>query len=96
MSRHVEEWCLQVEQSMKTAVKKHMKNAILRFTNQPMEEWVLDYPQQVSISVIHLIISQEVNEILSHVELETWDTNDHDPNLVGQTFLDEKVTISNK
>ena len=33
---------------------------------------------------------------MSHVELETWNTNEHDPNLVGQTFLDEKVTISAK
>lgn len=33
---------------------------------------------------------------MSHVELETWNTNEHDPNLVGQTFLDEKVTISTK
>ena len=41
---------------MRVSVKKHMKNGILRFSNQPIEEWVLDYPQQVAISVLHIVL----------------------------------------
>ena len=57
MGRSIENWLVGVEDAMRVSVKKHMKNAILRFANQPIEEWVGDYPQQVAISVIHLVIS---------------------------------------
>ena len=45
MSKKIEEWFQVVEDSMRISVKKHMKNGILRFSNQPIEEWILDYPQ---------------------------------------------------
>ena len=57
MGRSIENWLVGVEDAMRVSVKKHMKNAILRFANQPIEEWIGDYPQQVAISVIHLVIS---------------------------------------
>jgi hypothetical protein len=47
-----------------------MKNAILRFANQPLEEWLGDYPQQVAISVLHLVISQEINDTLANTDFE--------------------------
>ena len=47
-----------------------MKNAILRFANQPLEEWLGDYPQQVAISVIHLVISQEISDTLGNNDFE--------------------------
>jgi len=55
---------------MRVSVKKHMKNAILRFANQPLEEWLGDYPQQVAISVLHLVISQEINDTLANTDFE--------------------------
>ena len=45
MNKKIEEWLQIVEDSMRISVKKHMKNGILRFSNQPIEEWILDYPQ---------------------------------------------------
>jgi len=42
-----------------------MKSAIERFVTEPIEEWALDYPQQVSISVLSLILSHEITEILN-------------------------------
>ena len=67
-----------------------MKNGILRFSNQPIEEWVLDYPQQVAISVLHLILCQEIQDILSHADYEHLDLDIGNP----QThFHEEKVVI---
>ena len=73
MSKRVEDWMSQLEEAMRIAVKKHMKNGILRFSNQPIEEWILDYPQQVSISVLHMVLCQEITDILSHAEYESID-----------------------
>lgn len=76
---------------MRVSVKKHMKNAILRFPNQPIEEWISDYPQQVAISVIHLVISQEITDTLAHAEFETAaDQNTADNQ---HLFMEEKVVI---
>jgi len=45
MGKKIEGWLSNVEDAMRVSVKKHMKNAILRFANQPLEEWICDYPQ---------------------------------------------------
>ena len=45
MNKNVENWLVNVEDAMRVSLKKHMKNAILRFANQPIEEWICDYPQ---------------------------------------------------
>jgi hypothetical protein len=37
---------------------------VTSFPNQPLDEWVLDYPQQIILTTLHLIVSHEVNEIL--------------------------------
>lgn len=71
MGKNVENWLTNVEDAMRMSIKKHMKNALLRFASQPIEEWVCDYPQQVSISVLHLIISQEITDTLGNVDFET-------------------------
>lgn len=52
-----------------------MISSIQRFTQEPLEEWVLDYPQQISISVIHLILSQEITDILSSNEPDSSNYN---------------------
>ena len=71
MGKKIESWLASCEDAMRLSVKKHMKNAILRFSNQPIEEWIGDYPQQVAISVIHLVVSQEINDFLSHAEFDS-------------------------
>ena len=90
MGKKVEGWLSNVEDAMRVSVKKHMKNAILRFSNQPIEEWLCDYPQQVTISVIHLVISQEINDTLSHVEFQG--PNEQNTESAG-LFHEDKVTI---
>ena len=44
MGKKIESWLASCEDAMRLSVKKHMKNAILRFSNQPIEEWIGDYP----------------------------------------------------
>lgn len=44
MGRKIETWLQNVEDAMRVSVKKHMKNAVLRFADQPIEEWMNDYP----------------------------------------------------
>jgi hypothetical protein len=38
--------------------------AVSSFPTKPLDEWVLDYPQQIIMTTLHLIFSHEVNEIL--------------------------------
>ena len=38
--------------------------AVSSFPNQAIDEWILDYPQQVVLTTIHLILSHEINELL--------------------------------
>jgi len=90
ISRHVEGWLTNVEDSMRLSVKKHMKNAILRFATQPIEEWIGDYPQQVAISVIHLIVSQEITDTLSNVDFDAPDIQNQESHGL---FHEEKVTV---
>ena len=44
MGKNVEHWLTNVEDAMRVSIKKHMKNALLRFASQPIEEWIGDYP----------------------------------------------------
>ena len=71
MGKKIETWLSSCEDAMRVSVKKHMKNAILRFANQPIEEWIGDYPQQVAISVIHLVVSQEISDTLAHADFDS-------------------------
>jgi hypothetical protein len=41
-----------------------MSYAVTSFPNQSLDEWALDYPQQVVMSVLHLVLSHEINEVL--------------------------------
>ena len=91
MGKSVETWLTNVEDAMRMSIKKHMKNALLRFASQPIEEWVLDYPQQVAISVIHLVLAQEINDTLSNFDFESPDVQNADSRAL---FHESKVTVS--
>ena len=89
MGRRVEQWLEKAEDAMRLSVKKHMKNGILRFSNQPIEEWILDYPQQVAITVLHIVLCQEIQDRLAGAEYEQIDPDDNS----NATFHEEKVTV---
>ena len=48
------------------------------FPTKPLDEWVLDYPQQIILTTLHLIFSHEVNEILEGTEGIRQDVGDVD------------------
>jgi hypothetical protein len=41
-----------------------MGYAVKSFATRSLDEWVLDYPQQVVIATINLVLTNEINEIL--------------------------------
>lgn len=90
MGKNIEGWLSSVEDAMRVSVRKHMKNAILRFASQPLEEWIGDYPQQVAISVLHLVVSEEISATLGPSEFEGGDV----PAAADdKLFHEDKVTI---
>lgn len=40
----VEKWLVQVEKSMQDTISKMLSYAVSSFPNQPLDEWILDYP----------------------------------------------------
>jgi hypothetical protein len=64
MVNGVENWLMEVEKVMQETISKSLGYAVSSFPNQPLDEWVLDYPQQIVLTTLHLILSHEVNEIL--------------------------------
>lgn len=59
-----EVWLLKVEYSAQETVGKLIGNAVSSFPKQPLDEWIIDYPQQTILSTIHLILTHEINEML--------------------------------
>lgn len=60
----VEKWLIHVERAMQETISKQLTYAVSSFPHQPLDEWVLDYPQQIILTTLHLILSHEINEIL--------------------------------
>lgn len=50
----------------------------------------MDYPQQVGISVVHLVLSQEINDILGHVE---FDEDGEEGQGSKSGFFEEKIIV---
>jgi len=61
---NVEQWLLKVEQSMQETMQKQMQYAVKSFATRALDEWVLDYPQQVVVTTLMLVLTNEVNDIL--------------------------------
>jgi hypothetical protein len=59
-----EVWLLKVEYSAQETVGKLIGHAVSSFPKQPLDEWIIDYPQQTILSTIHLILTHEINEML--------------------------------
>ena len=59
-----EVWLTGVEYSAQETVSKMIGYAVSSFPKQPLDEWIIDYPQQTILSTIHLILTHEINEML--------------------------------
>ena len=64
MEGPVEQWMGKVEAAMQDTIAKQVNYAVSSFPKQSLDEWILDYPQQVILTTIHLILSHEVTELL--------------------------------
>ena len=65
--------------------------AVSSFPKQSLDEWILDYPQQVILTTIHLILSHEINELLE----EKSNMNEDDTPADEDDNADESDTGSN-
>jgi hypothetical protein len=61
------------------------------FPTKPLDEWVLDYPQQIILTTLHLIFSHEVNEILEGTGIKH-DVGDVDQD--GQVRKSQEVSAA--
>ena len=61
---NVEQWLIRVEQSMQETMQKQMQYAVKSFATRALDEWVLDYPQQIVMTTLNLVLTNEINDIL--------------------------------
>lgn len=45
MTQPMEKWLSETELAMQDSLRRQMIDSIEHFTSEPLEEWVLDYPQ---------------------------------------------------
>ena len=64
-----EVWLLKTEFCAHETIGKLIGNAVSSFPKQPLDEWIVDYPQQTILSTIHLILTHEINEMLHEMRL---------------------------
>lgn len=62
-----ESWLQKVEQSMQDTIGKNINYAVASFPKQSLDEWILDHPQQIILTTIHLILTHEVNELFEEM-----------------------------
>ena len=53
-----------VEMRMQQTVKSRVNKAIQNFPNYSLDEWIMDYPDQIVITSLHLIITHEIYEMI--------------------------------
>ena len=85
----VEKWLVEVEKSMHDTISKMLGYAVSSFPTKPLDEWVLDYPQQIILTTLHLIFSHEVNEILEGTLVPTQEDlqeEEKDKSPIGSTL----------
>eukprot|EP00347_Sterkiella_histriomuscorum_P021796 403332737 len=63
----VECWLQGAETNMQETVGKLINYAVNTFPKQSLDEWILDYPQQVILTTIHLILTHEINELFEEM-----------------------------
>lgn len=65
-----EVWLLKTEFCAQETIGKLIEDAVNSFPKQPLDEWIVDYPQQTILSTIHLILTHEINEMLHEMGLK--------------------------
>jgi len=40
-----------------------INESVQSFQKRPLDEWILDYPQQIILTSIHLILTHEINDL---------------------------------
>lgn len=65
---NVEQWLMKVETSMQASMRKQMQYAVKSFATRALDEWILDYPQQVVLTTLNLVLTNEVQDILEEKE----------------------------
>ena len=63
-----EVWLLKTEYCAQETIGKLIGHAVSSFPKQPLDEWIIDYPQQTILSTIHLILTHEINEMLHELK----------------------------
>ena len=72
----VEGWIGEVEKQMKESLSKMINFAVSTFPKQSLDEWVLDYPQQVIFTAINLILTHEITELMEENAKEAGSNSD--------------------
>lgn len=60
-------WLQKVELAMQETIGKSINYAVASFPKQSLDEWILDHPQQIILTTIHLILTHEVNELFEEM-----------------------------
>jgi hypothetical protein len=63
-----ESWLQKVELSMQSTVGKNINYAVASFPKKSLDEWILDHPQQIILTTIHLILTHEINELFEEMK----------------------------
>jgi len=61
---NIEEWLSRVEETMKSSIKEVISNGLNEYPTMPRDQWVLNWPGQVVITVTQIMFTTEVTEVL--------------------------------
>lgn len=61
---NVEIWLGKVEEAMFASLRRIMKRSVWDYESQERKDWVLDWPNQIVLSVSQIMWSREVHKIL--------------------------------
>ena len=62
---------------MQETIGKVINYAVNTFPKQSLDEWSLDYPQQIILTTIHLILTHEINELFEEFRQKNPKKNRH-------------------
>ena len=80
-----ESWLQKVEMSMQETIGKNINYAVASFPKQSLDEWILDHPQQIILTTIHLILTHEVNELFEEMrKTRKANRQEHDDDSEGE------------
>ncbi|CAG9319683.1 unnamed protein product [Blepharisma stoltei] len=66
----IEGWMGEVDHQMKDTLAKMISFAVATFPKQSLDEWVLDFPQQIIYTSILLILTHEITELMEDKDKE--------------------------